>query len=521
MIRLTFLLVLTSLLSLQGFAQISTDRGFCGTHEESLDRLKANIAYAKANPLQSRMTSWVPIRFHLIGETDGTNAASINNVLDMIRSINIDFEAQNLQFFLDDSDGGVFDFTFSDALYNETQNFFSFRNSAKASNAITVYIPNNATPPNSAGNGVTLGYYSPSGDFLVFKKSEVNSNSATASHEIGHYLSLPHPFRGWDCATWTGTTNDQGFVSNPVTNTTANFCGISSRIELVSRGSDGNCATAGDLFCDTNADYGMGFGWNGCNYTGGVQDATGTPLDPDEDNFMGYFVNDCNPYQFTPEQIAAMNADYLSPSRSFLRRTAPNSTEQITESVQVVSPADGATTFFSDEATIDWEPTPNAEFYFLEVGTRASLQERNLIFSEIVTSTSQVLDGLEAGTEYYYRIRPFSQSSFGQRGATLSFFTGTVSGVSSQPEAVTSMTLFPNPSQVGGSSTLKIDATESGEITIVVRDLTGRVLATSIERVITGDNTIDMRNSVPKVKGSYTISVSNSRGLSSQQFSVF
>jgi hypothetical protein len=520
MIRLTFLLVLTSLLSLQGFAQIDTERGHCGTHDEPLDRLKANIAYAKANPLQSRMTTWIPIRFHLIGETDGTNAVSTNNVLDMITSINVDFAPHNMQFFLDDTGGDVFDFTFSDQLYNETQNFQNFRISQKASNAITVYIPNNATPPGGTGNGVTLGYYSPRGDFLVFKKSEVNSNSATASHEIGHYLSLPHPFRGWDCATWTNTTNDEGFVTSPVTNTIANFCGFSAQIELVSRGSDGNCATAGDLFCDTQADYGVGFGWRNCNYTGGVQDATGTPLDPDENNFMGYFIG-CNPYEFTPEQVGAMNADYLSVRRSFLRQTSPTSTEPVTERVSVISPADGGTTPFSNQATIDWEPVPNAEFYFVEVGDRRSLQSNNLIFDDVVASTSLTLNDLEGGEEYYYRIRPFSQASFGDRGSTMSFITGSVSGVSSQPEAVTSMTLFPNPTSIGGASTLKIDAAESGEITIVVRDLTGRVLATTKERVITGDNVIDMRNSVPSVKGTYTLSVSNAKGLSSKRFSVF
>ena len=274
MIRLTILLALTSILSLQAFAQHNHQRGVCGTTEIDMERLKANIAYAKANPLQSRMTTYIPVRYHLIGEDDGTGAASPNDILDLMTAVNVDFAQYNLHFYLEDGDGAPWDYTYNDGLYNEHATFQPFLLNEKRSNAnaMTIFVPNDATPPNSSGLGTTLGYYSPQSDYLVFKKSEVGSNASTATHEIGHYLSLPHPFQGWDCTSWDGTTND--FVTSPVMERTAPCRNVP--VELVSRGTDGNCATAGDFFCDTPADYNLGFGWDDCNYTGDVQDATGS-----------------------------------------------------------------------------------------------------------------------------------------------------------------------------------------------------------------------------------------------------
>jgi len=515
MIRLTFLLALTSILSLQTFAQHTHERGVCGTNEIDIERTKANIAFAKSNPLQSRMTTYVPVRFHLVGESDGDNAPSPNSVLDLMAAINVDYAPHGLQFFLEDSDGEVWDYTFDDRIYNDHADFIPFLRANAASNAIPIFVPNTATPPNSSGLGVTLGYYSPSNDYLVFKKSEVGSNASTASHEIGHYFSLPHTFRGWDCTSWQGTTND--FTSSPVTISTAPCSNVP--VELVSRGSDGNCATAGDLFCDTNADYNLGFGWNNCDYNGGVQDATGTPLTPDEDNYMGYFL-DCNPYTFSGEQASTMLADLASSNRNKLRGLTPTNTAEITDPVSNMIPADGSTTQFGSQATLSWDPVENAKYYFVEFGDRRSLRASNLIYSDIITSTSVVVPNLEAGETYYYRVRAFSQTWFGVNGEIVEFTTGTASSVTGQPEAVEAMLLYPNPSVQGVANTLKIVSQQQGDITIVIRDLTGRTIATREEKLVTGDNLLNVSDMVPSVKGSYILSASNAKGISSQKFEV-
>lgn len=520
MIRLTFLLALTSFLSLQAFAQHTHDRGVCGTPEIDIERTKANIAYAKTNPLQSRMTTYIPVRFHLFGLTNETNAVSPNSLLDLMAAVNVDFAPYDFKFFLEDGDGTPWDYTYNNDLYNTHADFQPFlRNEKRANaNAMTIFVPNTATPPNSNNLGTTLGYYSPQpNDYLVFKKSEVSSNASTASHEIGHYFSLPHTFRGWDCTSWDGNTNT--FVTSPVMETTAPCFNVP--VELVSRGSDGNCATAGDLFCDTPADYNLGFGWSNCDYTGDVQDATSTPLRPDESNYMGYFLG-CNPYTFTPEQVATMNADLASNGRSFLRGFTPSNIDPITESVVLVSPLDETRTEFSDQVMLDWEPVPNAKYYYVEVSERSSMRSGSLLTDAIVTSSSFLLTGLEADETYYYRVRAFSQSSFGEYGAVTEFRTGRfTSSLAALPGAVESMVVFPNPTSANGESTLKMESAIDGEITLVVRDLTGRTVSSSIERIVVGDNVLNISSLIPSTKGTYTLSASNAKGLSSQKFNVF
>ena len=522
MIRLTFLLALTSILSLQSFAQHSHEHGVCGTNEIDIERTKANIAYAKSNPLQSRMTTYVPIRYNLIGEDDGTNAVSPNNVLDLMAAVNIDFAPYDIQFFLEDGDGQPWDYTYNDDIFNDHASFQPFLGNVRrnTTNAMTIFVPNTATPPGSSGLGVTLGYYAPGSgsqgrDYLVFKKSEVGSNASTASHEIGHYFSLPHTFRGWDCTSWQGTTNE--FYSNPVMETTAPCSSVP--VELVSRGSDGNCATAGDLFCDTNADYNLGFGWSSCTYNGGVQDRTGTDLIPDENNFMGYFL-DCNPYQFSTEQVGAMTADIASTNRAFLRGSLPTNTEEITDPISNLIPVDGSTTPFGDQATLSWDAVPNAKYYFVELSDRRSMRASNLIYSNIGTSTSVVVDDLEPGSTYYYRVRAFSQSWFGEYGTVTEFTTGTASGTADQPQAVDAMLLYPNPAGVSLATTLKIVSQQGGDITLTVRDLTGRTLSTRQEQLVSGDNLLSVTDLIPTVKGSYILSANNAIGISSQKFDV-
>jgi len=118
MIRITIFLLLTLVFSLPSFAQHDHNKGFCGTKGIDLERTKANIAYAKANPLEGSSTTSGPIRIRLIGEKDGTNAALTNDVVDLMAAVNLDFAPYDIQFFLEDSDGQVWDYSFNDGLYS-------------------------------------------------------------------------------------------------------------------------------------------------------------------------------------------------------------------------------------------------------------------------------------------------------------------------------------------------------------------------------------------------------------------
>ncbi len=133
------------------------------------------------------------------------------------------------------------------------------------------------TPPTLVG-----GYaYFPGGpDFIAIAKTSLGS----ITHEMGHFFGLYHTF-------------DTQFG-----------------LELA----DGsNCATAGDLICDTPADPGGGNSpAPDCQLSPYTQDANGQWYVPNIGNIMSYYTDDCT-CGFTTEQYNRMASNYLN-SRFYL-----------------------------------------------------------------------------------------------------------------------------------------------------------------------------------------------------------
>ena len=212
----------------------------------------------------------------------------------------------------------------------------------------------------------------------------------------------------------------------------------------MTRDSGANCATSGDLFCDTPADYNLGFGYRGCDYNGAVKDRNGDALAPQENNFMSYFQS-CNPYQFSEQQFAAMRADVRSARRSFLSETAvPINLDSVRLAPEISSPTAGTPTEFADEVRITWSSIPGALYYYLEVNTSRNFSDRTSVIQITIpaTDTSYVLEGLTSGRTYSTRVRAFNQLTLGLPSGGVNFRTGTVSSASNR-EAVNSFTVYP------------------------------------------------------------------------------
>ncbi len=499
-----------------GFAQ--STHGFCGTGEIDQVRFRENLVKSRTRgPLTPRAPVDVPIRFKLIRRGDGTGAASFDDLLNLMTSLNVDFAPRGIRFYLAPGQDQPWDYLSSDNLYDNSGEFTRELVQNKSSAAVTIFVPNDATPPGGTGEGVTLGYYHPQNDYLVFARSEIGNNASTASHELGHFFGLPHTFQGWDCEGWNDPTDYP--TDNPVTITKAPCLGGEIDVEFVTRGAGANCAEAGDGFCDTPADYNMGFGAPACGYAGDVKDKNGELIRPDPNNFMGYFLA-CSEYTFSDEQAAMMLTDYEDTSRDYLRRlSGPTGTGTVSEAVNVISPLPDAITDSASVVTVKWEPVPDAAYYALEVSKRRSFDP---LVEEVVVSnaTEYTLTGLEENERYYYRIRPFSDVSFGDGAVSQSFTTANLTSVTDPQEAVEQLVITPNPVRTGEAVAVELTLSNSARLLITVRDLTGRVLSQNNDFLGAGDHTIAVPDAERLAPGSYVATVTSEQGVSSRAFLV-
>jgi hypothetical protein len=90
-------------------AQAQTSHSnWCGTHGEEVEqhlirRLQANKAAVEANGGSvARNTQYVPIKFHLVAQTNGAGRISEATVLGQLCELNEDFAPLGIQFFLKD-----------------------------------------------------------------------------------------------------------------------------------------------------------------------------------------------------------------------------------------------------------------------------------------------------------------------------------------------------------------------------------------------------------------------------------
>lgn len=213
----------------------------------------------------SRDTLRIPVVHHISRDNSGLNAAvTAQRITKIMGDINGNFKSAKIQFFTRDIKfvnntqwNSQFvkqdDFTENKVLApfeDETAlNIFYFINLVNRRNGeITGSLGATALFPDQGNN-------------LKLSESSVRlQNTATATHEIGHYLGLFH-------------TDDD-------------FRDSQGRIELA----DGsNCAEAGDKICDTPASPDLNdrnIDEPTCNYIGTETDPVGMPYNPDTLNFM-------------------------------------------------------------------------------------------------------------------------------------------------------------------------------------------------------------------------------------------
>lgn len=335
---------------------------------------------------------FVPLTIHIVGEDDGTGYVSISKLLDALCTLNADFEDWNMQFFIQ---GNIRYINNSD--WYRHDNFDSGRPMIRENN-----VPNtmNCFFVNLAAGIASGGYAGLDSYYTVVTNSATQASNQTWAHEIGHALSLPHTFEGWEAKRDTDF-NDYDFTL-PAPDTIF-YRGRDIPTELL----DGsNCREAADGFCDTKSDYLYSF-WS-CNNndrsTRRQVDPTGASFTSDGSLIMSQAG--CTS-RFSEEQALAMRAN-LREQKNGLGNT-PIELDIITNlEVTALLPESGALAP-NENITLEWTPVENATHYILQVSRLPTFPIFDV--NEVVEGNSFNIESLQLDRRYYWRVRPFNYYS--------------------------------------------------------------------------------------------------------------
>jgi hypothetical protein len=403
--------------------------------------------------VRSTDTILVPLRLHIVGRDDGTGYINIEDLLGSVATINADFATANIKFYID----GEIDFIDNDDYFNHNstsgQLMMAFNNDAGVVNNYFVDNPNGA-----------CGYYRfPPQDALAMANSCMDPIDRTWSHELGHYFSLPHTFQGWEFHYTTTSGMPIRPLNTYVSQNAPSFVGG----RAVERADGSNCATSGDGFCDTPADY-LSDRWN-CTGSGvypqQLLDPSGNPVTVVAPPLMGYANDNCQEL-FTEEQLTAMQTNAVG--RPGLVRDLP--LEYIPASaVSLVAPPSGGTMEIFDvfEVNLEWTPSENVDFYIIQLATNqffgGNVQDI-YIYDENATSLTLTpqTHGIQLSQRYWWRVRPVNRFSPELPAGELeerNFRVNEILSNTIDPVLKAAINVFPNPTN---SSTNSLTITAGG-----------------------------------------------------------
>lgn len=361
---------------------------------------------------------YIPLTVHVLGDDNGNGYFLKSQVFDAICRLNLDFEATNIQFFLEDEINFINNTTWYD--HEEYPDGYDMMNSNNIDGTVNCYIVSNP-----AGN---CGYYAPAGDAVALSKSCMSPNDHTWAHELGHFFSLPHTFRGWEGIDYDASVPTSTYRSQ-------NRRGIESL-----DGSD--CNSSGDRFCDTPPDY-LSYRWP-CDNQGFsiVQqtDLNGETFRSDGTLFMSYASDNCS-NRFSDMQVNAMLANINSVRRELLNNETYAG--KINDIPQAIAPEDQANLAF-DNGILHWSKVENATSYHVRVSRLPNLGGL-LIVDTIISDTSLALPVLSLGKTYYWRITAINKFDFCSNASERFSFIAAALTSNSDVDNDLDLNIWPNP----------------------------------------------------------------------------
>ncbi len=324
----------------------------------------------------------IPAILHITGEDDGTDYYARSLVDDFFVRMNEKLMQCNIQLFIQSYHYIPNSDFHNHADYSTGRRMMSQNNEDRV---INIYVNKDA-----AGN---CGYYTPGQDAVSLNYSCLPEPEQTAPHEIGHMLSLPHTFSGWE-----GRTYD------PTEPTPTQIGG--SLVEHLNRD---NCTLEGDGFCDTEPDY-ISDRWSCTSEHLSRQ----IYKDPEDSTFkvngeyiMGYSFGDCGGI-FTEMQCAAMQLNIDEFRSDYISQTRPYTDLIPFGKIQLVSPASLEEVDVKN-VLLKWRAIENVDYYHLLVSKNLDFDQ--LVMDVKIQDTSMLIPNLEITRGYFWKVGAWAAHS--------------------------------------------------------------------------------------------------------------
>lgn len=404
-----------STIVLFSFSLFAQDPSGCGTGPASEQQLGL-IDRVNDGSLQVHYRAgltYIPVKVHIVGNDDGTGYYRTQELYTAFCELNERFDPVDFYFYID---GDIHYINNSDYFNHDYSAGGSMMDENNVLGVVNMYFVGSP-----AGN---CGYFSPSGDAVAIAKSCAQPGETTITHELGHFFGLPHTFSGWEDGAPPPNWQE--------------------------RADGSNCATRGDHFCDTPADY-LAYRWT-CPWQGLLLDPVGDTVHPDGTLYMSYSNDECT-NRFSGMQIQVMKSTLIL-ERGYLLGHTPAPYEDL-DPVTLESPANGAQDLPADWVVFRWNRVPGATAYAVQASRFSSFSITAL--DAVVSDTFAVGTNFSEGLTYYWHVKPLMQTNTCEPYTPVWQFTaGAPTGIQSL-EAGASITIFPNPVAKGLDVRIRLD----------------------------------------------------------------
>lgn len=474
--------------------------GWCGTREMSPWFRQYRDQWDLTAGSRGLDTNWlyVPMTIHLVGNDEGAGYFPINQAMRALCDVNAQYAPSYIRFYL--YPGQPFAYHDNSAWYEHD---FSGGSDMINQNRLPNRV-NNFVVADPAGN---CGYSWQ--DAVVMGRNCSGDNNTVWAHELGHHLSLPHPFFGWEGFDWD--------YAEPAPSQIDGYA--------VERKNGTNCNFSGDRICDTPPDY-LNYRWP-CNSNGEsnvVQhDPNNVPFQSDATLFMGYAVDACAA-RFSPEQTEAMRENLLTEHADYLQIADPLPGITPGSQVLLISPVDTQLVQYND-LNLTFVAPGNARIFHIEIGLFPNFTPT--IFSKSVIApptgniTVHVNKQLPNNRVLYWRVLSYNEWDVCGQTTNLQsgiFKTQNLSGTTWIDRNL-QCDLLPNPVAAGSLTRLLINANERLEARISLTDMGGRTCFQLPLNLTTGEQLFDIpTENLPS--GTYFLQVHSEKGVINRRLVV-